>query len=65
MVEKDDLGGNNQRRAEGKEMPVLLRKDAVEPKSERSVIRGGKQDDVTENLDGTPKTLVLKQFHGT
>ena len=65
MVEKDYLGWDNQRRAEGKKMPVLIRKATVEPKSEGSVVRGGEQHDVTEILDGASKATVLKQFHGT
>ena len=63
MVEKDYFGWDNQWRAEGKKMPVLIRKRTVEPKIEGSVVGGGKQCDVTEILDGASKATVLKQFH--
>jgi hypothetical protein len=64
MVEKDYLGGNNQWRAEGKKMPVLVWKATVEAKIEGSVVSGREQYDVTEIFDRSPKTTVVKQFHG-
>ena len=46
-------------------MPILIRNGTVESKSESLVVRGRKQDDVTQVLDGASKATVLKQFHGT
>ena len=57
--------GTDQWRAEGKEMPVFVRKRTVEPKVEGSVVGGGEQRNVTEILDGASEATVLKQFHGT
>ena len=51
MVETEfHLGGNNERRAEGKDMLITFRKAAVEAKIEGSVVGGREQDDVTEIL---------------
>ena len=62
MGEEDDLGWHNQWRPKSKKVPGPFRKAPVEAKRERYGDDVCEQHDVTEILDGTTKTTVLKQF---
>ena len=65
VIQQDELGEHDQRRAERKAMPVLVGKVAIEAKSESGVVRADEQHRVTKIFHGAAETTVLKEFHWT
>ena len=62
-MQQDELGRNDQRRAERKEMPVLVGQAPVKAKNEGTVVRGDEQHRVAKVFHGAAETTVVKKFH--